>query len=231
MRQYNRSNIYLLSRKGLMIAGKSDLMKYYSRSVILIVTILISIISLIQLQHYENRGVHGLLHENCPSPCFMGIRPGWTNMQDAYYLLAAHSWVANSADEFPSLLRESSLIGASIPRTIVRWRWSTLHPEWINGAVQGTITLQDRDVLNMAIETQLSLGEIILALGLPDEAHFMALGTASDQRFGYTAWYADEGLLIQTEGVCPIRHRYELPVRILFSSQALPEAAPMTALC
>jgi hypothetical protein len=191
----------------------------YFRLATLMTLILTLPILVIRAGHFENRATSGLVQENCLAPCFMGIRPGWTSMRDTYYLLAAHDWVANSAQEFPSLLRESSLIGAGIPRTMVRWRWSAQQPDWIDEAVQGAVILQDRDVLSIHIETSLLLGEIILAFGHPDEWRVVRSDSQGGQSFDYTAWYAREGLLIRAEGICPSWQRYHRPVRIIVSAQ------------
>ena len=203
------------------------------RAGILLWIILATIIIIIHVQPYQDQVTDGLVNDNCTVPCFMGIRPGSTSMSQAYYLLSAHDWVANTPDEFPSLLRESSRIGAWIPRTVINWRWSTTQPPWIDGNVQGNVTLENNDVLNMDIQTQFLLGDIILAFGLPDDEGFTVSEGQVGRGFHYIAWFADERLLIRAEGFCSTRPPYHFPVRIIFRAQPphLPEGTAMSAPC
>jgi hypothetical protein len=157
-----------------------------------------------------------LVFENCSPPCFLGIRPGVTTMPEAVSLIGAHDWVANGPDDFPSFIKDAIRHGAVIPRTVIEWRWNETVPEWIDGVQRGTVTVEDTDVLNVSIETRLSLGEIVLAFGDPDESWYIASNSANGRRFEYIAWYALERMLITTEGSCPMWHYYNYPVRILF---------------
>ena len=204
-------------------------MRLWLRLTLLFMLLLALPIFIMRAQPYTDRA-DDLAPADCTAPCFMGIRPGRTSMSQAYYLLAGHAWVANTAEQFPSLVREASLFGAGIPRTIVRWRWDRGLPDWINSTAPGTVTLENYDVLNIAIDTHLALGEVLLAFGEPDESRYVP----TDSGFSYSGWYAAEGLLIRAEGPCPLWGRYGLPVQVSFLPQPprLPDdSVPRTRVC
>lgn len=182
---------------------------------------------------YEDRASRALVQENCTAPCFMNIRPGVTTMQDAVYVLGSHAWVANGSDGFSALVRSAVFYDAGIPRTVIDLRWSAAAPEWIDAAQPGGLSVEDREVLDVMVETHLSLGEIILAFGEPDESWFVASNNSSVRRFEYRAWYASEGMLVIAPGLCPVQHYYHSPVRIHFhpDSQVPSETVPRASVC
>lgn len=186
---------------------------YWLKLAVGLVLILAGFILAIRSQPYQDRVRPALAQLLCAAPCFMGIRPGVTSLQAAVAMLAAHEWVDKSMDEFPSLVRDAVLFGAGIPRTLIDWRWTDAPPAWINQAQPGILTVEDQAVLNIRIPTHFSLGEILLALGQPDQEQFSAA-----PQFQYNAWYARENLLISAESGCPNWHYYALPVQIRFLS-------------
>jgi hypothetical protein len=173
-------------------------------------------IFVIRGQHYDDRAARVLMTEDCSNPCFMGIHPGATTMQAAVSILASHTWVANRAEDFPSRVRDAIYYGAAVPRINLEWRWSATLPEWIDGTQRGRLTLEDREVKDITVDTHLSLGEIILAFGDPDETQFAASNAVIGGGFEYVAWYASEGMFISAEGACPIRHGITCPYRYIF---------------
>lgn len=192
------------------------MMKYWLRPVLLLTLLFALPIYGVRMQPYEDRAALALMQEQCSAPCFMGIRPGTTKMSAAYYILADHDWVANQPDEFPSLIRDSALIGAWVPRTVVHWRWDTTIPEWIDGGQGGALTVEDQDVRDVSIDTRLLLGEILLTFGNPDESLFAATAGPAGRGFEYSAWYAEAGMFVSVRGACPARGYYTLPVQIRF---------------
>jgi hypothetical protein len=190
-------------------------------------------ILLIRAQPYEDRAGPALAAKDCPSPCFMGIRPGVITMRDAIYILQSHPWVANGPYGFPAHVRDAVFFDAALPRTTINLRWTPALPAWIDTAQTGGLMVEDWDVLGLTIGTHLSLGEIFLAFGDPDEARFAAAEGASGRRFAYSAWYAGLGLFISAEGLCPTRHYYDIPVRVLFrpESPGFSESVPKDAVC
>lgn len=191
------------------------MIKYWLKPAIVLTFILALPILVIQAQPFDDRASRVLTEENCTTPCFIGIRPGVTTMSGAVYDLDGHDWIASRAENFPSQVQQAIYFDAGVPRITLQWRWSETVPEWINATQPGSLTVEDRDVKDVMIDTHISLGELFLAYGQPDQTMFIPSNSGL-QRFEYTAWYADEGMLIQTEGHCPVWRYYDFPVQIMF---------------
>ncbi len=192
---------------------------WYPFALALIVVFALPIL-VIRTQPFEDRAAHALTQADCPAPCFMGIRPGFTTMQEAVYGLEAHEWVSTRVEEMPGHVQAAVYFDAGVPRTFIQWRWSTDLPAWIDAAQRGGLTLEDRQVQDVLVNTHLRLGEIVLAFGDPDETWISVFTRDFRRRFEYTAWYASEGLLVLATGTCPTRHYFDLPVSIRFRPNA-----------
>ncbi|MCX9076566.1 MAG: hypothetical protein OIN84_01175, partial [Candidatus Methanoperedens sp.] len=162
---------------------------------------------------YEDRVVPALIHDDCPMPCFMGIRPGITSIDAAVYRLTTHAWSSSSEADFPAQVRYAVMYNAVLPRTLMNWRWSEAPPDWIDRTELGGVLVEDRDVLNLTIRTNLSVGEFFLAFGAPDASSFLE---SYNHEYRYTAWYARLGLFISAQGPCPVWHSPHFPVHVSF---------------
>lgn len=188
---------------------------------------------LIRAQPYQDRARSALNPENCTTPCFMGIRPGFTSMRGAISIIESHDWVAPGAG-FPALVRNAVFFDAGVPRTRVEWRWNDiLLPAWINRTERGQLTLEDREVRDLTIDTNLAFGEIVLAFGNPNQTQFTSSNSILGRRFDYSAWYAESGVLIAFEGSCTLWNYYHASVRIVFrpNPPQLSEPDSRRALC
>jgi hypothetical protein len=193
-----------------------DFARYWVKVAVFPTTLFMLLIFSIRAQPYLDRVAPALKNEDCPAPCFIRIRPGVATLQEAVYRLEAHEWVANTRDDFPALVRDAVYFDAGIPRTIIHWQWSATLPDWIDGTQQASLTVEDREVLDVVIDTRFLLGEIWLAFGDPDETLFRR----DQHQFEYAAWYNDEKILVHTQGRCPAWHFYHATVQITF----LPDA-------
>ncbi len=183
----------------------------------LLLTILFTLpIIAIRAQQYEDRVTPILINDDCPTPCFMGIRPGVTPMRESGEILDNHEWVANGRADFPKEIRDAPLFDTVLRKAIVNWYWSDTLPDWIVGDQRGSMTIRDVLVTDMSIATRLTLGEIILAFGSPTQVYF---STSKDgQRFQYAGWYEQHGIVVITQGNCPLSQSYYLPVQAIFVS-------------
>lgn len=198
----------------------------------LLLTLLFSVpIAAIRAQPYTNRVTPTLIPTDCPTPCFMGIRPGVTPMRESAEILDAHEWVANGQADFPKELRDAPFFDAVLRKTTITWRWSSSLPDWIVGDQRGGMTIQDARVLDIGISTRLTLGDILLAFGSPTEAYFF--GSKDGQRLEYTLWYAESGIIIIAHGACPFWRAFQFPAQIIFSriSPRFPEGDSRASVC
>lgn len=117
--------------------------------------IFVLIIALIRSQPYDDSQVRELLlgSEDCPAPCFMGIRPGVTTAEEALDILNHHEWVDKVNDG----------------QETIRWDWSGKQPDYINPQSEGYLTLpwDGRLVGSIGVSTNLRLASAHLLLGQP----------------------------------------------------------------
>jgi hypothetical protein len=187
---------------------------------------------LIRAQSYHDRTRPAVIQEDCPAPCFMGIRPDYTSMRRAVSIIESHDWIAPGVG-FPSQVRNAIFYDAAVPRIRIQWRWSDTLPSWVNTTEPGQLTLENREVRDLIINTNLTLGEIFLAFGKPNRMQFTTSNSSPVQRFDYGAWYADNGMFITAEGTCSIWNYYHASVHIAFriSSPQLSETDSQRLRC
>jgi hypothetical protein len=206
------------------------MLKFCLKTMLLLTIIFVFPIFIIRAQPFADRVFPALIREDCPLPCFMGMRPGATTIDAALYIFGSHEWSANSSEDFPAQVRYAVMYDAVLPRTIMNWRWSDSIPGWIDDTQPGSIMVEDLEILDITVETYLSVGEIFLAFGTPDQSLYFA---SNNRRFGYIGWYASQGMLISAEGFCPAHNYYHFPARVSFrhESRGFSEAALTAAVC
>src|ERR1051325_5942825 len=117
----------------------------YVRLVLLPLALFSAALLLMRTQFYDDHDLRELLlPEGCPAPCFMGIRPGVTTMDEAMRILEGSDWVASY--EFDP--KQGALY----------IKWSPNSPRWLknNGFYGGSsIGIQDGIVYGISLDTTL----------------------------------------------------------------------------
>ncbi len=97
--------------------------------------------------------------EGCEAPCFMGIRPGETALEEAVAILEAHERV-----------EEGAIYGSELDNQLY-WRWSGLQPETIYREYPyppARLYYDEQGVVSsILISTDIPFGVILLTLGYP----------------------------------------------------------------
>ncbi len=131
--------------------------------------------------------------EGCEAPCFMGVRPGETTIEEALAILEAHEWV-----EEGSVVHEYSAYAS--------WEWSGSQPEAIYRGYSyppGYLYYDEQGVVSyISITTDIPFGAIPLT-------------------FGYTAIWPEHFMVIQgatCSNLCSNSHYdyWHFPVGIVF---------------
>ncbi len=97
-----------------------------------------------------------LMPEDCEMPCFMGIRPGVTTVDEALKLLRENQWVDAES------VRDDS--------GVIRWVWSKEAPTLLDRRAythQEYLVFYDNVIETMVIATRVKLGEFWLLRGKP----------------------------------------------------------------
>ena len=116
---------------------------------------------LIRAQAYDDLDLREFLMppEDCPAPCFMGIQPGITTIDEAVKILQAHEWVAEVASTAFNRLGMQR----------IEWRWRDdvsplLEPDDIPRS-GGRLIADEGVVQYMEFLTRIRTGEAWLILG------------------------------------------------------------------
>lgn len=136
---------------------------------------------LIRAQPHDNQVLAALLTlpEDCAAPCFMGIRPGTTTMEQALSILQTHPWAEVVQQGYPrhDIWPRSGFRDLS-------WTWSDAVSDEIDTRYPGTIVFVDSGdatvVEFLRIHTRLPLPLVEASLGT-------ALGGALTWESGTTA--------------------------------------------
>src|SRR4051812_46169039 len=99
--------------------------------------------------------------EGCAAPCFMNVRAGITDGDEAARLIAAHQWAQSSLFYMKSW--------NDMYARYVLWQWSGEQPAGIDVQRQGQIRIYNDQAVGVIVDTTLSLGEVWLALGSTDK--------------------------------------------------------------
>ena len=164
------------------------------RVALLLTVIFLLPVLLIRAQPYDDGGLRAFLTppEDCPAPCFMGIRPGVTTAEEAIAILEEQPWVLWDTESQLS-------IGPLI------WNWSVQAPSWFDSQDSGVVRVRNEQVTMLGIPMKSSWADLMLALGRPDNycLRMSAEMSSQPQRLGfdYAAWYGDLGLKVYATGL------------------------------
>ncbi len=162
---------------------------------------------LIRAQPYDDGELRAFLTppDGCPAPCFMGIRPGVTTVEAASKILEGHVWV--SQVKYSNYFEATDAQGHRSDHQIIEWYWSNQQPDWINPDREATLWLTNDLATRMDILFDVSLGELLLSMGPPDQHSIFSTAQTSFFGWTYRGKYLDRGIEVNIMSICPIPHR------------------------
>jgi hypothetical protein len=174
---------------------------------------------LIRAQPYVDHEWRALLlpSEQCPAPCFMGIRPGVMTAAEALVILENNAWVGQVVEDFGHMKPE--VIDFQLPPmlSLVMWQWAKVESRWIDTGKSGSLSVFDRQVVAINVPTRLPLGAVLLTYGAPDAQRLVWAGDSYHTRaFQYDAWYTQPCMRILTSGAGSWRSLYWASVQVSF---------------
>lgn len=162
---------------------------------------------LIRAQPYNMQEVQSLLAPppDCPAPCFMGIRPGVTTIDEAHDILREHEWVSHVTELGTQRDARGRFIFSAIS-----WTWSEAAPVEIDHSQPGRMYFTQPDPLydlrvvqTFQVETRLRTWLVEQWLGQPAASTF----SYHNRRLGYSFTYTIDGqpslVVISTAMLCP----------------------------
>jgi hypothetical protein len=131
----------------------------------------------------------------CPSPCWQGIRPGFTRSGPAIDILRAHPWVTNLHS-----------IQGGRNESFVRWNWTGEQPPVVNPRSQGGMWFYNGQVYAILIPLTVQFSDVWAALGAPEAELFQTVRLDLPRAF-YNAYYFGRTLEIRGTIDCPLNTR------------------------
>lgn len=188
-----------------------------ARSVVMLTMILLLPALLIRAQPYDDAGLRSFLFPaGCAAPCFVGVQPGRTSVEDAVALLDHHAWIETLMADIPLVIRGYGPV-AMLPPS---WVWSGAQPAWVDTSASGQTWVMNDRIDYVEIKTRLRLGEVWLILGRPDREQISTWEDQQEAVFLYSAWYDAPQLEVLIEGACPMQSLLNRPVTLRLRATA-----------
>jgi hypothetical protein len=177
--------------------------------------VLFAAISAIHMLPFDPADLRAILTppDGCPTPCFIGIRPGVTNRDEALAILQSHGWAQK----------------ISQPNKYLYWYWRTHQPRFFSSQSEGAIHLSYDDrgqespiVQSVIINTNIPIGYIYLLLGPNTNVYS---GVIMD-RVAVSIFYFDRYIKVSAVLSCPITYQklWNAPMSIEFRNSLYPKS-------
>ena len=178
-------------------------------------------IAVIRAQPYDDHDLRAFLTppDGCPTPCFMGIRPGVTTTEEATAILERHEWVVRVGEDYVKLMQEET--DEELPPLLgtIDWQWNGSQPSWIDSTRDPRFLDGNRSVIAVVIRTKIPLGDVLLTYGIPVNARLT--WSNSDwwgHGFNYDVWYPAQCMYVRAGAPGPPRDVYRQPVEIWYQA-------------
>lgn len=134
----------------------------------------------------------------CGGRCPLGLRPGWTDLDEAADMLTAHPWATGV----------HYTRGMELDSGYLRWEWTGAQPAEIDAARPGSVWIQRGFVQWVEIATRYPFGTLWQMLGPPQSGRVHTTSAMPERMFQVTTY--DRAMLsARTEIFCPAnRARY-----------------------
>lgn len=157
-----------------------------------------------------------LAPHGCAAPCWLGIRPGVTTMDEALQILKAHPWV-----------KRVVVLDRHLAH-YVYWEWSDQAPAYVYDPARQSppmLGVAGGVIQYISLMTGLSFGEVWALWGQPEGGGFNVINNSSPlmtlisrPNTVHAAVYFGGQVFVQTQVFCPITPRvfWDAPVSIIF---------------
>jgi hypothetical protein len=161
------------------------------------------LIGVIRARAYDEGNLRTFFEaEGCSMPCWYGIRPGVTPVDEAMRMLEAIPWIQSPLDV---VMASGSLYGDT---GFVRWRWNRNFPLASDTLVPplGMLIVEEGVVHQIYLTTYLQMGDVWLTLGKPEGGTVdFVKESGAPMLVLNNAVYLDGALLVMSYTGCPMR--------------------------
>ena len=161
------------------------------RFVLLLGALTLALCGLTRARPYDAAPVRALLDapNGCESPCWSGIRPGVTTLDEAVTHLRANPWVRSITPQISPRTRPAS--GAVV------WTWNGTQPFSVDSQLGGSLAIQGGVVTRITLPTRVTVGETWLALGPAARGRVTHAGYPYERYDVDYLGYPERGLTVQ----------------------------------
>jgi hypothetical protein len=149
------------------------------RPLLLLIGLCLLPVFLIRAQPDDDSDLRAFLTppDNCPAPCFMGIRPGLTTVDEAMTILYEHPWV------------DTVIRLAEFDRLIVTWAAGS--HALVDTDLLGRLRYSNGIIQDISVQTCVPLGHLWMAYGPPARVVRSATSDNRPPGAAYRLWYDD----------------------------------------
>lgn len=136
--------------------------------------------------------------DNCPMPCWFGIRPGVTTPTEALALLSTHPWGGQADADQYNAVTGSGIIG---------WEFEPNRLSIIPRYRGVRLRANNHVIINVTLPPGIPFDAVWFAFGPPPEIRrtLVALLNTSSFRLDQAMFYSGEGLTVTNRIRCPMR--------------------------
>jgi hypothetical protein len=146
-----------------------------------------------------------LTHENCLTPCLLGIEPGQTSLGEALSRLKASGWAAE--------------VHVHEGLELVTWEWSGQQPAVIDGTTTPSMSYRDNIVGVLHLTMHIPFGAVLLQLGELDNRQRVALvGSSPNDPRKLDLFYVGRGYIALVQVDC--RDLWHSPTSLILGASA-----------
>ncbi len=177
------------------------LLRFAIKTSFLIFLACIALVLLSIRGEYDNRVVSEFLaiDPGCEQPCWLGIQPGVTGVNQTVRLLKVNPWVENVQTSFNFDL----LIGQPI-NGYITWNWTVPELQRLMPG-GGWIDITRSRVRAIRLVTTAKFGDLWLLLGQPDEGSLRPSGAFGEIYAVHLAVYRERGLMLRSLVPYPVK--------------------------
>ncbi len=128
-------------------------MRLLFKSAFALVIVFMSFISVIRARPYSDNDFRSffLPPEDCLKPCWQGIRPGNTTINEAVMILETSAWAQNIV----------------VDKRKISWLWRGNHPESVDTDTPGTMYISNNRIAAIIVPINVAFGDLQLFFGQP----------------------------------------------------------------
>ncbi|RMF79981.1 MAG: hypothetical protein D6737_09655 [Chloroflexi bacterium] len=120
--------------------------------------------------------------DDCPAPCWEGIRPGVSTVDEALYILRNHPWVR----DIEAGSGESYLI-----------HWNGSQPAFIDATQPGILSVQEAVVMRIRLPARVSFADVWLAFDAPSQGSYLCHRRVWPRPVVHFAAYPETGFVVR----------------------------------